>query len=122
VFIVVSIYFVIDSVRKLLDTPSYTHTHTHTHTYIRGLGCDVPGMILLRYLKRTMRLDRSKDMSVHVLTCIRASCVEVVTLMRRACLFLRLFAKMRDRQRADVCSDRSSHLTDNFFVQNYYWI
>jgi hypothetical protein len=37
VFIVVSVYFVIDSFRKLLDTPSYitthTHTHTHTHTY-----------------------------------------------------------------------------------------
>jgi hypothetical protein len=25
VFIVVSVYFVIDSVRKLLDTPSYAH-------------------------------------------------------------------------------------------------
>jgi hypothetical protein len=27
VFIVVRVYFVIDSVRKLLDTPSYTHTY-----------------------------------------------------------------------------------------------
>jgi hypothetical protein len=32
VFIVVSVYFVVDSVRKLLDTP-LTHTHTHTHTH-----------------------------------------------------------------------------------------
>jgi len=39
VFIVLSVYFVIDPVRKLLDTPSYTekntYTHTHTHTHKR---------------------------------------------------------------------------------------
>jgi hypothetical protein len=29
----------------------------------------VPGIILLRYFKGAMRLDRSKDMSVHVSTC-----------------------------------------------------
>jgi hypothetical protein len=34
VVIVSVVYFVIDSVRKLLYTPSYTHTHTHTHTCI----------------------------------------------------------------------------------------
>jgi uncharacterized membrane protein len=33
VFVVVVVYFVIDSVRKFLDTLSYTHTHTHTHTH-----------------------------------------------------------------------------------------
>jgi hypothetical protein len=36
VFIVVAVvvvYFVIDSVRKLSDTLSYTHTHTHTHEF-----------------------------------------------------------------------------------------
>jgi hypothetical protein len=32
VFVVVVVYFVIDSDRKLLDISSYTHTHTHTHT------------------------------------------------------------------------------------------
>jgi hypothetical protein len=39
VFVSTVVYFVIDSVRKLLDTPSYTHTiyiytHTHTHTHL----------------------------------------------------------------------------------------
>jgi len=33
VFNVVSVYIVIDSVRKRLDTLSYTHTHTHTHEF-----------------------------------------------------------------------------------------
>jgi len=35
-------------------------------------SCDyeVPGIILLRDLNGTMQLDRSKDMSVHVSTCI----------------------------------------------------
>jgi hypothetical protein len=32
-FIVVSIYFLIDSVRKLLDTPSYVY-HTLSHPYM----------------------------------------------------------------------------------------
>jgi hypothetical protein len=32
VFIVI-VYFVIDSVRKILDTPSYKHTHTHTYLF-----------------------------------------------------------------------------------------
>jgi len=32
-------------------------------------GYEVPRMILLRDLKRAMPFDRSKDMSVHVLTC-----------------------------------------------------
>jgi len=31
VFIVVSAYFVIDSVRELLDTPSYTTKHIETY-------------------------------------------------------------------------------------------
>jgi len=36
---VVNVYFVIDSDRKLLDTPSYTHIHTyiHTHTHTQNL-------------------------------------------------------------------------------------
>jgi hypothetical protein len=34
VFIVVSVYFVIDSVRKLLDTPSYTNERRHTYRYL----------------------------------------------------------------------------------------
>jgi hypothetical protein len=29
-------------------------------------GYEVPGMILLRYLRGAMRHDRSKDMSVHI--------------------------------------------------------
>jgi hypothetical protein len=29
-------WFRYDPVRKLLDTPSYTHTHTHTHIYIHA--------------------------------------------------------------------------------------
>jgi hypothetical protein len=36
VFVVVRVYFVIDSVRKDLDTPSYTHTHTYTHTHMHA--------------------------------------------------------------------------------------
>jgi hypothetical protein len=32
-------------------------------------GYEVPGMILLSFLKGAMRLNHSKDMSVHVLTC-----------------------------------------------------
>jgi hypothetical protein len=35
----------------------------------KSCAYDVPGMILLHDLKGTMRLDRSKDMSVHVSTC-----------------------------------------------------
>jgi len=31
---------------------------------------EVPGMILLCYLKGAMRLDRNEDISVHVSTCI----------------------------------------------------
>jgi len=61
----------------------YTHTHTHTHTCI-FCGYEVTGMILLRDLKGTMRLDRSKDMSVHV----SASCMEVVALVRRVCFYV----------------------------------
>jgi hypothetical protein len=34
-------------------------------------GCEVPGMILLLYLKGAKRLESSKDMSVHVSTCTR---------------------------------------------------
>jgi hypothetical protein len=32
-FIVVSVYFVIKSVQKLLDTPSYTHTRARARAY-----------------------------------------------------------------------------------------
>jgi hypothetical protein len=40
VFVVVSVYFVIDSVRKLLDTPSYTVSSIHTaaSTYMPSLN------------------------------------------------------------------------------------
>jgi hypothetical protein len=50
--------------------------------------CDfeVPGVILLRELKKAMRLDRSKDMSVHVSIC--TSCLEVVALVRRVCFYV----------------------------------
>jgi hypothetical protein len=37
--------------------------------HIRWSDYEVPGMILLRDLKATSRLARSKDMSVHVSTC-----------------------------------------------------
>jgi hypothetical protein len=46
VFTVVSVYFIIDSVRKLLDTPSYIRIHIYTHTYIHyvlSLGVKWPG-------------------------------------------------------------------------------
>jgi hypothetical protein len=33
-------------------------------------GYDVPGMFLLRDLKGSMRLDRSKNMSVHISICV----------------------------------------------------
>jgi hypothetical protein len=33
-------------------------------------GYEVPGTILLSYLKEAMRLDRSKDVFVHISTCI----------------------------------------------------
>jgi len=62
-------------------------------------GCEVPGMILLHNLKGAMRLDRSKDMSVHVFNLrplwfhrINSSCLEVVALIR-----LHLDAKMSDK-------------------------
>jgi hypothetical protein len=55
--VVVVVYFVIDSVRKLLDTPPI------------GCGYEVPGIVLLRDFTGSMRFDRSKDMSVHVTTC-----------------------------------------------------
>jgi hypothetical protein len=32
VFIVISIYFIINSVQKLLDTPLCVHARAHTHT------------------------------------------------------------------------------------------
>jgi hypothetical protein len=40
---------------------------------------EVPGMILLRDLEEVMRLDRSKDVSVHVSTCtkLRFQCINV---------------------------------------------
>jgi hypothetical protein len=55
-------------------------------------GYEVPGTILLRDSKGAMRLDRSKDTSVHVSTCtnydVKASnarCVEAEALMTRLC-------------------------------------
>jgi hypothetical protein len=60
----------------LLD-PSRLGVHGHS-TRVKVLvlrdsehrcGCEVTGMILLSDLKGAMRLDRSKDMSMHVSTC-----------------------------------------------------
>jgi hypothetical protein len=58
------------------------------------------GKILLHDLKGAMRLDCSKDMSVHVCACfsfrqlrfqrISASCVEVVALIRPVCFYVLL--------------------------------
>jgi hypothetical protein len=60
-------------------------------------GYEVPGMILLRDLKGAMRLDRNKDMSLHVFNLhqlrfqrIEASYVEVVALIRRVCFYVSL--------------------------------
>jgi hypothetical protein len=44
VFIVVSVYFVIDSVRTLLDTPSYVSQNT---TYLLLFGTQLPGNEIL---------------------------------------------------------------------------
>jgi hypothetical protein len=44
-----------------------TSRHTQSCTWC---GYEVPGMILLRDFKAAMPLDRIKDMSVHVSTCI----------------------------------------------------
>jgi hypothetical protein len=53
VFIVVSVYFVIDSVRKLLDTPSYVHHVTHvTHQVIQLLTFRSP-VSLRQYLTKS---------------------------------------------------------------------
>jgi hypothetical protein len=56
-------------------------------------------MILLRDVKGAIRLDRSNDMPVHVLTCttcefnaINSSCLEVGALIKR--VYIRLFAKI----------------------------
>jgi len=56
-----------------------------------------PGIILLRDLKGAMRLDRSKDTCVLVLTCasydfdaLTPRCVEVVALIRRKCVYVLL--------------------------------
>jgi hypothetical protein len=50
VFIVVSVYFVIDSVRKLLDTHSYSVcvcvcTRTHTHIHRENIVCHIDAHI-----------------------------------------------------------------------------
>jgi len=87
-------------------------------------GHEVPGMILLHDLKGTMRLSRSKVVSLNVSTCtsydfnaFNASCVAVVALIRR--VFLCLVTQMGDRWRIDVCSDISSELTNNFLWKKY---
>jgi uncharacterized metal-binding protein len=61
----------------------------------------IPGIILLQDLRGAMRLDGSKDMSVHVSACTSYDCntsmpvVEVRELVSR--VFLRLVAKMEAR-------------------------
>jgi hypothetical protein len=45
VFIVVSVYFFIDSVRKLLVTPSYIYSADSKLRYINSLEKDVPKVI-----------------------------------------------------------------------------
>jgi len=59
-------------------------------------GNEVPGMILLCDLKEAMRLDRTKDMSMHISNClhqlrfqrISTSCVEVVVLIRQVYFYV----------------------------------
>jgi hypothetical protein len=54
-------------------------------------GCEVYRIILLRDLKGAMRLDRSKDMSVHVSTCTSYdsnTLTPVVVLIRRVCFYV----------------------------------
>jgi hypothetical protein len=46
-----------------------SHTRAFRLLQCTWCGREVPGMILLRDLKGAMRLDHSKDMSVHVSTC-----------------------------------------------------
>jgi len=59
---------------------------------------------IARLIKGVTRLDRNKDMSVHIQTC--ASCVEVLALIRCVCVFLRLVAKINDR-----CSEQRINIT-----------
>jgi hypothetical protein len=47
----------------------------------RRCDYEVPGMILLRNLQGAMRLDRSKDMSVHVSTCTSYDLNALTTVM-----------------------------------------
>jgi len=57
-------------------------------------------MILSRHLKGAMRLDRSKDMSVHVSTCTSYDLNELMPAswkVWRCGVFLCLVAKMSDR-------------------------
>jgi hypothetical protein len=65
-------------------------------------GYEVAGVILLRCLNGAMRLDRSKDMSVHVSTCTVTISTHYREICRNSgadknCVFLRLVAKMSDR-------------------------
>jgi hypothetical protein len=64
--------------------------YTGTTLPFISCGYEVHGIILLRNLKGAVRLDRGKDMSVHVSTCtsyhfrvFNPSCVQVVALIRR---------------------------------------
>jgi hypothetical protein len=56
-------------------------------------------MVLLRGLKGAVRLDHSKDMSVHVPTCNALTLVvwKLGALIGMTCVFLRLVTKMSDR-------------------------
>jgi hypothetical protein len=68
---------------------------------MNGVAMKFPEIISLLDLKGAMRLDRSKDMSVHVLTCrnyeLNALRPVVWKLWRSNTVFLRLVAKMDDR-------------------------
>jgi predicted membrane-bound spermidine synthase len=69
--------------------------NAHLWPFLHG---EVLGMILLRDLKGAMRLVCA-CFNLHQLRfkLINASCVEVVALLYKTCVFLRLVAKMSDR-------------------------
>jgi hypothetical protein len=69
---------------------------------ITWCGYDVPAIILFRDLKETVRLDRSKDMSAHVLTCTNYNFNALAPVAWKfwcwqTCVFLHLVGKMSDR-------------------------
>jgi hypothetical protein len=58
--------FVLSPISAFLNTTESVRNLQPRYT---RCGYEIPGMSLLRYLYGTTRLDRSKNMSVQVLTC-----------------------------------------------------